>query len=375
LEELDGANNTAKKNDKNDLRVVMQKVNFSTVPEVVGKEARERLYEIYSIVVNLPRKSVMLVGPPGSAKTVTAKNIQRMYSKEFHVPAYIVQMSPELTKSMLLVGKRMHNGTLLSVKGVIAVAMQEGAILFIDETTQGTQEALANMQSVIELDSNITDGDQLIYPEDTFRMIFATNESATSAANIPLPQAFGNRLIAYRFGFPPFEEEVEITWSLLKNPQFSKIPITVPDAVVRYIVGYLREHRNDYFPLSARNAAACIGTMNVIAKHRKAEEKQATSRKPLEDRFCEELHLSKGQNLENHLKRIHKYMYNRDPTGTVTMVDDAGLKAFLTFFCAYGQAKFNEAIRANMMMNLDLDSSLYNSGAHKKKMEGALLAP
>lgn len=371
-----------------ELAVTMNQLDLSKVPPVVGKEPRDRLVRLYALMNNLT-KPLYFVGPAGSGKTVTGMALLKMYAEEYSVPAYIVQVSPELTKSQLVIGKQLKRGSLVTVKGCLAVAAELGAPVLVDEAQQSSQELLATMQSLFERNANITDGSEIVYARDTFRVIFASNASTSHAANVPLPQAFGSRVITERFDYPNFEDEVEITKAIVTDPQFSRLPLRIPDSVVRFVVGLMREHRSEFYPLSARNAAACVGYMNVMA-HAKGfteslkqnangtfEERVRGELDELARSIRSELNLAQGeggnQNLEMFLAKTYRRIHDADAASTLALTDDGAVREFLEFLCAYGSSDFTKAIRANFMIDLDLDSSFHDVDAVKQRILASIL--
>ena len=50
--------------------------------------------------------------PSGSGKSIIAMNLARQYALAKNVPAYYVQLSPEQTKTSLILGLRLENGSL-----------------------------------------------------------------------------------------------------------------------------------------------------------------------------------------------------------------------------------------------------------------------
>ena len=361
---------------KIELAVTMNRLDLDRVPPVVGEEAGKRLEKLYAIMKNL-MKPLFFTGPAGSGKTVVACNLLKRYAREFNVPAFIVQVSPECTKSTLVIGKQLKNGSLVTVKGCLAVAAELGAAVFVDEAQQSSQELLATMQSLFERTANITDSEEIVYPRDTFRVIFASNASTSHAANVPLPQAFASRVIAEHFDYPSFEDEVNIAKVIAKDPQFSKLPLKVPDAATRFIVSLMREHRSEFYPLSARNAAACIGYMNVVAKLNGYIESlaqyKAMNSDELAKRVRSELNLAEQQNLELFLMKVYERIRGKQPDSTVQLINDKQVRTFLEFICAYGANEFRNTIRANFMIELDLDTSFHDVEAVKQKILASIL--
>jgi DNA polymerase III delta prime subunit len=356
------------------LAVTMNQLDFDKVPEIVGADALKLFEKLYHIMRHMPTKPMLFSGSAGTGKSIMGYNLLKKFALENNTPAYIVQASPELTKSTLVIGKQLKSGSLVTVKGCLAVAAEEGAPAFVDEAQQSSQELLATMQSLFERTANITDGSEIVYPKKNFRVIFASNPSTSHAGNVPLPQAFASRVIAVPFKYPSFEDDTAITYSIAQDPQVVDIPLKIPDPVIRFLVHLMREHRNDFYPLSARNTAACVGYMNVVLAYNGFAAKAAqNSRKPLEDVVRAELNLAAQQNLEVFLTKVYERIHNIQPPSTMKLVEDKGVKQFLSFLCAYGAEEFLEAIKANFMTELDMDASFHEIDAVKNAIRASIL--
>lgn len=91
-------------------------LDLKKIPAVVGKAGRELLQRCYGVLEHT-RWPLYIVGPSGSGKSIIAMNLARQYARQRQVPAYYVQLSPEQTKTSLILGLRLENGS-LSVKTV-----------------------------------------------------------------------------------------------------------------------------------------------------------------------------------------------------------------------------------------------------------------
>lgn len=232
----------------------------SHVPELVGKDAAKRLSRCLSILNNTTWP-LYLTGPSGSGKTLMAMSIAKKYSQAHSIPAYYVQLSPEMTKTSLILGLRLIDGSLQVVDGVVAHCMQTGGIIVVDEAAHTTHELLLMFNSILDRTSVTSVGDRIIYAADTFRIVFCSNDSSY-AGNVRLPQSFAQRMVSFHFDYPSFESEFLITRQIADDE--CKLPLTVPDSVIRYIVGTIRMIRSDQYPLSARNAAIILVLLNLI---------------------------------------------------------------------------------------------------------------
>lgn len=358
---------------KVELAVTMNQLDLDKVPPLVGTEALKQFEKLYRIMRHIT-KPLYFTGPAGSGKTIMGLNLSKRYATENSTPAYIVQVSPELTKAQLVIGKQLRNGSLVTIKGCLAVAAEQGAPVFVDEAQQSSQELLATMQSLFERTANITDGSEIVYARSKFRAIFASNASTSHAGNVPLPQAFASRVIAVPFKYPSFEDEVEVTCAIAEDPQFSDMALTIPDSVVRFVVSLMRTHRSEFYPLSARNAAACIAYMNVVSAYNGFTERaKQNARKPLEDLIRADLNLVPEQNLEVFLTKVYERIHNNQPPSTVKLTEDKEVRKFFKFLCAYGPQEFIEAIKANFMIELDLDTSFHDANATRERILASIL--
>jgi MoxR-like ATPase len=163
-------------------------LNLDKVPKLVGKVARDRFMEISTLLEN-SSWPIYLVGPSGSGKSIMAMNVAGWYSKKYGVPAYYVQLSPDQTKTSLILGLRLINGSLVPVKGLIATAMEKGGIVIVDEAAHATQELLLMFNSICDRTSITAIGDAIVESKDSFRVVFASN-SSSYAGNSKLPQSF-----------------------------------------------------------------------------------------------------------------------------------------------------------------------------------------
>jgi hypothetical protein len=354
----------------------MNELDLNQIPPIVGKGPQKRFESMYACMKHV-RKPLLFTGPAGSGKSIFALNLLKRYSMEHAVPSFIVQVSPEMTKSTLVIGKQLRNGSLVTVKGCVAVAAELGAAIFIDEAQQSSQELLATMQSLFERSAIITDSTEAVRPRDTFRAIFASNPSTSHAANVPLPQAFASRVIAVRFDYPSFEDEVQVTKAIAEDPEVFKLPLKISEPVLRFVVGFMREHRSDYYPLSARNAAACVGYMNVEAAlngYLESITRYGTmTQDELTKHIRSELGLSKDQNLEVFLTKMFERIHGKTPASTVTLIKDKQLREFLNFLCAYSAEQLRNAVRATFMVDLDLDASFHDVEAVKQRIVASIL--
>jgi hypothetical protein len=243
---------------------IFSRLDTSKVPSLVGGDARRRFAQCKSLL-DSTSWPLYFIGPSGSGKTLMAMNLAKSYSEERRVPSYYVQLSPEMTKTNLILGLRLVDGSLKVTDGVVADCMRRGGIIVVDEATHTTHELLLMLNSVLDRTSVTSVGDEIVYSADTFRVIFCGNDSSY-AGNVRLPQSFAQRLAAFYFEYPSFESELEITKRIVTNE--CGLPMTVPDCVTRYVVATARIVRSGQYPLSARNAAIIVVMLNLMERAR-----------------------------------------------------------------------------------------------------------
>jgi hypothetical protein len=350
----------------------MFQLDLERVPKLCGKETLRRFDELYAIMSHT-RYPLFFRGPASTGKTTVALNLVAKYAREREKPAYFVQISPEQTKSTLIIGKRLVSGTLKTVKGCVAQAAEQGAPIVVDECSQGTPEILANMQQLLERTAVITDGDQIVYADPEFRIIFCANPPKTHAANVPLPTAFASRLLAFNFDYPSFEEDVDITREIVSDRSFNDLPVKVPDCVMRYVVSLMRERRSEAYPLGARNSAMCIALLNILEHVGNGDNGRSRVKVSLEERFRRELGLSTEQNLEARLTTIYTRIHAKQPDSTVVLIEDPDVKDFIEFVCKLGVARFTEAVKSSFMVNVDFDSFALDVDQVKQAIVNSIL--
>jgi MoxR-like ATPase len=238
---------------------VYARLDTSKIPELVGDGPKER-FELCMRVLRETAWPLYLTGPSGSGKTLMAMNLAKQYGLESGVTPYYVQLSPEMTKTSLILGLRLHNGSLVVVDGIVARCMQAGGILVVDEAAHTTHELLLMFNSILDRTSVTSVGDKIIYAGATFRIIFCGNDSSY-AGNVRLPQSFAQRMVSFLFDYPDFESELAISLRIAEDE--CGRPMKVPDSAARYIVATIRMIRSRQYPLSARNAAIILVLLNL----------------------------------------------------------------------------------------------------------------
>ena len=324
-----------------------QTLDFDRIPKMVGDVARTR-YEEASALMEYTNWPLFLTGPSGSGKTLMAMNLAKGYGIKNNVPAYYVQLSPDMSKTSLILGLRLteRNGAtvLEPVDGIVAQAMREGAVLVVDEATQTVQELLLMFNSILDRTSVTSIGDRIVYAEKSFRVLFTANHSQY-AGNVRLPQSFAQRLVALWFDYPEWTDECKVAARIAREEYSGEY--NVPESVARYIVSFIREIRKEQFPLSARNAAIALIRCNIAA-----EMYGGKDNKNVDDYF------TSGQNVESVRRKIASRVFppGTDIRGTDDL-RDPNLVSFVRYVSAIGVERFKEIMLSAMMYHLDVDGT------------------
>lgn len=329
-------------------------MDLDKIPTMIGDIARERFQEASALLENTTWP-IYFVGPSGSGKSLMAMNLAKYYAKKHEVPAYYVQLSPDQTKTTVIGGYRLVNGTLQVVRGTLARAMTEGAVIVVDEATHTTQEMLLMFNSIMDRTSLTYIGDELVYSDSRFRMIFCSND-ALYAGNVRLPQSFAQRLVTFFFDYPSQEDEQKIARKIAKEEYAGDMD--VPDSVIRYITAYIREVRTPYFPLSARNVAISLIRLAVIAHGKKMGE--------ISEYF------TKAQNAEATRRLIAKRILGREPGSSKELVTGE-VDHFVKYVSAIGAKKFCDIIMSACMFHLDVDGAELNRDSLQTKLASMII--
>ena len=331
-------------------------LDFSNVPSIVGKEPIRFFNQGYKIVkkTNWP---LYITGPSGSGKSIIAMNIAKKYASENNVPAYYVQLSPEQTKTSLILGLRLKNGSLEAINGVVAECMEQGGIIVIDEATHSTQEMLLMFNSILDRTSITSIGDKTIISKSTFRVIFCANDSKYSG-NVKLPQSFAQRLVGMYCGYSSFEDEITIINQMLEDEYDAEI--TVPQPVIMYIVSLMRELRSDDYPLSVRNGSIATVLLQIAPKKKASEVTE------------DDVYFKSGSNVES----VRRVIANRIFNGKVRGVEELNGKEmaqFTRYITRVGVDSFRDIILQSFMYYLDIDMGFYDIAEIKNRLKQVAL--
>jgi hypothetical protein len=332
--------------------------DISKIPEIVGHSGNELLRRCYNVLDNT-KWPVYIVGPSGSGKSVIAMNIAKKYSLARGVPAYYVQLSPEQTKTSLILGLRLDQGSLVVKNGIVADCMEEGGVIVVDEATHTMQEVLLMFNSILDRTSVTAIGDKTVYANENFRILFCANDSQYSG-NIKLPQSFAQRMVCFYFDYPTAEDELKIVDKIIAEE--CEMPDRVPCEVKKYIIDLMREMRNKTYPLSVRNAAIAAVMCNLEL----AEAEMSVDTVTVDDYFI------KGSNVESIRRAIAERLGEKD-VENVAALSSPEMESFVKFISVIGVDRFKEVILQSFMYYLDIDLGFYDLQLVKDKIQSTAL--
>jgi energy-coupling factor transporter ATP-binding protein EcfA2 len=325
-------------------------MDLHSVKPLVGASAKAKFDETYGMLEHT-QNPLYFTGPSGSGKTAMAMALAKHYSMEHGVPAYYLQLSPDQTKTSIILGLRLVNGSLMPVKGTVATAMETGGIVVIDEATHTTQQMLLMFNGIMDRVSVTAIGDEIVYAKDSFRLIFCANDSAY-AGNVRLPQSFAQRVSCFTFGYPTPGDENKIADAIFKS-EYNGMS-EVPHEVLRFIASFVREVRNPEFPLSARNIASAMIRLSLLPLDKSAD--------------------------------IDKYFTIGNPEAMRRMMADRIIGAadsqnlvgpqvntFVEYVSQVGVDKFRETVLQSVMFYLDVDGMDFASEETKTKIKNGVI--
>ena len=303
-------------------------------------------------------RNKFVLGPSGSGKSIIAMNLARQYALAKNVPAYYVQLSPEQTKTSLILGLRLENGSLAVKNGVVADCMERGGIIIVDEATHSVQEILLMFNSILDRTSVTAIGDKMIYAHEDFRIVFCSNDSRYSG-NVKLPQSFAQRLVSFYFDYPTAEDEFLIVEQIVAEE--CRANDVVPVSLKRYIIELMREVRSNTYPLSVRNAAIAVVLCNLELL-RRPEWRQTM----IDSYFYD------NRNVESIKRYLAKRVLGCE-AASVTDLTDRRIMELEQALSAIGILTFKEIILQSFMYYLDVDLGFYDLQMVKEKLESSII--
>jgi len=331
-------------------------LKIDKIEKLSGLEMKKTFIKIFN-VLNTVDRPLFFTGLPGTGKTILAKALAKLYCKKNNCKAYYLQLSPDMTKTSVILGLRLENGNLVPIKGVVAEAMEHGDIVIVDEATHTTQQMLLMFNSILDRDSSTSIGDKIVYKDPKMRVIFCSNDS-TCAGNIPLPQSFAQRALFFNFKYPNFEDEKTITKSMLKNDLND---YTMPESVISYIANIIRNSRSKYFPLSVRNITNALILLELETKEK------------LSDDVTEQrMEMVLGNKGEAKVKNIYKMIHDKSEDNIEVISSDDATNELLGYVVATGHENFIENILSACMYYADVDG-FSDISKTKDKLKASIL--
>lgn len=318
------------------------KINLENIPNLIGKQERYFNY-VYKLITS-SNITPYLVGPSGAGKSMIMLNLLKKYSQQYNVPAYYFQLSPEMTKTTVIMGYRLVNGSLVPTKSIIAEAMENGGIVGIDEATHTTEEMLLMFNSILDKNSITSIGELTIQACKYFKIIFSSNDSMYSG-NITLPQSFAQRLIGIDIDYPSWDDEVNISISMfIKEYKKKKDEMMyINKNLIKYITSLMREVRKKEYPLSIRNIYNTLVSLQC--------------KSIIGDKSILDSEIYKPDKIV--LQKIYNRIFNIEDNNKFSNIDAEELinkqvKSFIDFINIIGQNEFKDSIRQGFMLNLDV---------------------
>ena len=389
---------------------ILSKLRTDRKLVILGDEARRHFKEI-RYFMNKSGFPQDLVGPPGSGKTHigtwavidysikrTLKNLyeagqistadrrqltdadRKLWQHEIDIdgkylsPAYFVGLDRESTKSGIILGYRLDNGTLKPTKSAAAEAMERGGAVALDEATHAQRGVLTMFNSLLDRDARASIGELLIEGDPRTRFIFMHN-LVESAGNQPLPPSTASRFVVTRIGYPGQESETKIAKKIYMD-ELGVVPIKgqevilpVPDSLIRYTVAFMREIREKHpsLPLSARNAAATYTLFDTLLEIADVDEAQAKQKGGYMQGPDIDSYFSKGNNAIR--RRVASRIFWK-PEDKVTNADMDSTESieFMKIVTRVGVERSREAWMQNFMYHLDIDGVQYASKQAKEQI-------
>ena len=303
-------------------------------------------------------ETLAVLGPSGSGKSIIAMNLAKQYALAKNVPAYYVQLSPEQTKTSLILGLRLEGGSLTVKNGVVADCMERGGVIVVDEATHSVQEILLMFNSILDRTSVTAIGDKMIYAHEDFRIVFCSNDSRY-AGNVKLPQSFAQRLVSFYFDYPAAADELLIVEQIVAEE--CRAADVVPASLKRYIIELMREVRSNTYPLSVRNAAIAVVLCNLELLRRPDWRQAAVDPYFYDDR-----------NVESVKRYLAKRVLGCE-AASVPDLTDKRITELEQAVSAIGIGNFKEIILQSFMYYLDVDLGFYDLQLVKEKLDSSII--
>lgn len=275
-----------------------------------------------------------------------------------NVPAYYVQLSPEQTKTSLILGLQLEGGSLTVKNGVVADCMERGGVIVVDEATHSVQEILLMFNSILDRTSVTAIGDKMIYTHEDFRIVFCSNDSRY-AGNVKLPQSFAQRLVSFYFDYPAAADELLIVEQIVAEE--CQAADVVPASLKRYIIELMREVRSNTYPLSVRNAAIAVVLCNLELLRRPDWRQAAVDPYFYDDR-----------NVESVKRYLAKRVLGCE-AASVPDLTDKRITELEQAVSAIGIGIFKEIILQSFMYYLDVDLGFYDLQLVKEKLDSSII--
>jgi hypothetical protein len=313
--------------------------------EIVGAGAQALANRIRPILHGT-RFPLYFVGDSGTGKTHIAEALAVEYARATGTFAASVQLTPEMTKTTLIMGFGLKNGSLVVRKGILAFLAKYGGCAVLDEATHPEGELLLMINTMMDRNGRTSVGDEMVEVHPNFRVIFCSN-TTKYAGNKALPQSFAQRVLTFPFPYLTPEDEAEIAMHVAKDESLT--PIDVPEAVVRYVTSIIRTVREGTYPLSVRNIAGAIVLLNHLPRD------QAQS-----ERFGD------GTSAEAIRRKVYKQVTGTDAR-TSRDLTNPEVEAVLDFISHVGPDQFKDTIRQATMYHLPVDGAqIFGSNSQER---------
>jgi len=255
-------------------------------PKLIGKSYLSLKDELLNFMLR-DRTAIGLVGPSGTGKTVLATEIAKDYAEANNIGAVYLQLHPEMTRTMSLGGETLEDGTVVIREKYIARACKKGLPIVVDEAAHTTEQMLLQFNSLVAEPFSFELGGEIHNVHKRTRFIFCCNPASTHLGNIPIPQSLACRLRIVSVDYPSVDEEIEIVKSFCPN---------TPHSLIKYVVSFFSKVRNEYYPLTVRNAVMVINSLDNIKGARSSLD--SSLKKAIENRCKSEFNFTENELIE-----------------------------------------------------------------------------